>query len=280
MLFFFKDYRKLAIPVVRVYKTLIVRTATTGCVLQKELYMSILLQAKTVLAVLMTAVLIIAVVPCRSSADTRYVSDMLIVTLREGKGSGTKVKNIKSNTPVEVLEKSESYLKVRTRDGATGWVHGQYITAETPKQMVIRRLRREIEALQDDLEKYKNAQPDIHSEQKKKLQQYREENRVLSDRLRRYEEEAESMSRELSEIKQSSAKDAAGSGNIAKLISDHNRLKTENDRLARDVAYLRKQYSTPRPPAMFWWFTGGAGVFLTGLLSGTLLKKKKYYIDV
>ena len=44
-------------------------------------------------------------------ADRRYVSDMLIITLRAGKGREYRViKTLKTDTPVEVLEENEEFF--------------------------------------------------------------------------------------------------------------------------------------------------------------------------
>ena len=72
-----------------------------------------------------------AVIVC---AQTQYVSDELVITLREGQGSQYKIiKMLKTGTPLEIIEESDPYLKVRTEKGDEGWVLNQYITEETPK---------------------------------------------------------------------------------------------------------------------------------------------------
>ncbi len=46
-------------------------------------------------------------------AETLYVSDQLIITLREGKGNEYKIiESLKTGTPLEVIEESGNYLKV------------------------------------------------------------------------------------------------------------------------------------------------------------------------
>ena len=51
-------------------------------------------------------------------AETQYVSDQLVITLREGQGNEYKIiKMLKTGTPLEIIEESELYLKVRTESG-------------------------------------------------------------------------------------------------------------------------------------------------------------------
>jgi SH3 domain protein len=77
-------------------------------------------------------------------AETRYVSDQMFVTLRRGPGTEYKIlKNLKTGTPLEVLEDGETWLKVCYQDDTEGYVLQQYLTRELPKTMVIARLEKE-----------------------------------------------------------------------------------------------------------------------------------------
>ena len=74
--------------------------------------------------------LISSMPPLPAAADTRYVGDELVITLRQGKGTDYKIiRTLKSGTPFEVLEEGKSYLKVRTEDGVEGYVLRQYVTS-------------------------------------------------------------------------------------------------------------------------------------------------------
>ena len=73
-----------------------------------------------------------------ADAKTQYVSDELIIDLRQGKGNEYRIiKMLRRGTPLTILEESEQYLKVRTEEGLEGWVLKQYITSETPKTAII-----------------------------------------------------------------------------------------------------------------------------------------------
>ncbi|MDY6857216.1 MAG: TIGR04211 family SH3 domain-containing protein [Thermodesulfobacteriota bacterium] len=89
--------------------------------------------------------------------DTRYVSDMLILNLRDRPGKGYKViTRLYSNTPVEVLGESGRYFRVRTEDVKEGWVAKQYINSKPPKSLIFSRLEKVINRLNkkvEDLEK-------------------------------------------------------------------------------------------------------------------------------
>ena len=85
-------------------------------------------------------------------ADRRYVSDRLIITLRETPNTNGRVlRTLKTDTPVEVLEESGRYLRIRTEAGEEGWVDKQYITPETPKPIIMARLHDEMNRLQEKI---------------------------------------------------------------------------------------------------------------------------------
>ncbi|MBF0203162.1 MAG: TIGR04211 family SH3 domain-containing protein [Desulfamplus sp.] len=82
-------------------------------------------------------------------AETGYVSDMLILSLKEKPGRQyNTIKTLRSNTPVEIVETTDRFLKVKTEEGDMGWVESQYITRELPKTIIIEQLTAKLESLQ------------------------------------------------------------------------------------------------------------------------------------
>jgi len=94
----------------------------------------------TILSILL--VLASSVFAPPAAAETRYVVDELVITLRLGKSTDHKIlKNLKTGTPFEVLEDDDkTYIKVRTPDGLEGYVLRQYVSPEIPKKQVIEKL--------------------------------------------------------------------------------------------------------------------------------------------
>ena len=63
-------------------------------------------------------------------AETRYVSDMLEITMRSGKGTSYGItRMLRSGTAVQVLEadKAAGYTRVRTSSGKEGWVLSRFV---------------------------------------------------------------------------------------------------------------------------------------------------------
>ena len=186
-----------------------------------------------------------------AQAERRYVSDTLIITLREAPNSdGRALRTLRTGAPVEVLEESGRYLRVQTEAGEEGWVADQYITPETPKSIIIAQLKDEMNRLRGKIKEYEGA-----------------ENPFL-DKLKAAEE---SYLQKGNELEQSAAK----------LVDERNKLKAANAGLNTELRNLQKQIQTLRGSGKLRWFLAGAAVFCLGLIAGQVSRRKKrYYIDL
>jgi SH3 domain protein len=206
---------------------------------------------KPSLILLFSLVILLSALLGTAQADKRYVSDSLVLTLREAPNSdGRILGTIRTGDPVEVLEESGRHLRVQTEAGEQGWVAEQYITAETPKPMIIAQLRDELDRLQERIRKYEGG-----------------ENPFL-DKLKAAEE---SYLQKVKELEQ----------NAARLVDERNELKAANAGLNTEVRNLQRQIKTLRGSGKLRWFLAGAAVFCLGLIAGQVSKRKKrYYIDL
>ncbi len=85
--------------------------------------------------------------PLAVSAETVYVIDKLQVGLRaEGDAVSVVVKSLETGAALEVLERSERFMRVRDKSGAEGWVESRYVGVELPA-------RAQLAKLQDELNK-------------------------------------------------------------------------------------------------------------------------------
>ncbi len=82
-------------------------------------------------------------------AEKGYVSDMLILSLKEGPGRQyNTIKTLRSNTPIEIISTADRFLKIQTEEGDVGWVESQYVTKEIPKTLIIEQLNNKIAQLE------------------------------------------------------------------------------------------------------------------------------------
>ena len=211
-----------------------------------------------------------------AEADTRYVGDQLIITLRQGKSTKHKIlKTLETGTPVEIIEEGSSYYKVRTSDGTEGYVLRQYISSNPPKSLRIDELEIENSALlkkNDDLEKSKNAL----EVQIKEIQE-------------KYDNKFSSLTAKSAEIKQDldQAVDneriitekyntlVAHSENIIEIVKERDQLLQKNKKLTANVKELQKKNEKFADSRMIKWFLAGGGVFFFGWIIGKISRKKR-----
>jgi SH3 domain protein len=82
-----------------------------------------------------------------AEAQTRYVSDELVITLRTGPSNQNAItRNLTSGARVEVLEENDdgSYARVRLADGVEGWVLTQYLQDEPTDSLRLATAAREL----------------------------------------------------------------------------------------------------------------------------------------
>jgi SH3 domain protein len=210
-----------------------------------------------------------------SHAETGYVSDMLILTMREGPGSNFNVaRTLRSNVALEILEKAKTHFKVRTVEGDEGWVEKQYITLEIPKTMVIDKLNLKIADLEKALKASELANDSFSSVLDSDAQKYQEQITALAASLKESQAEEktlqetntrlESAGREL-KTAMDALKSSVESGG---LITENEVLKKEVETLTRKLNAITSPGDEPLKTGMIKWFVSGAAVLLTGWLMG------------
>ena len=211
-----------------------------------------------------------------AEADTRYVGDQLVITLRQGKTTKHKIlKNLKTGTPVEVLEEDSLYFKVRISDGTEGYVLRQYISSKPPKTLRIKELEIKNSGLQnkiDELEKAKsNLEMQLDEIQKKDVLKVAE----LTAKLVDYEQKLELALNNQSEITEKYNTLLSQSENVIKTANDRERFLKENIKLTAEIKELRKKNKKIADSGMIKWFLAGAGVFFFGWMIGKISRKKR-----
>jgi SH3 domain protein len=211
-------------------------------------------------------------------ADKRYVSDMLIITLREGQGREYQaIRTLKTGTPVEVLEESGRYLRVRTQEGEEGWVAKQYISSELPKSLIIAGLKQEANRLGARVEELEKRQTLLLDQLKEAERSHDAKVKELEENAENYREEVSRTTMELKQITEKYNTLLDQSKNVLELTSEHDRLQAENANLDTEIARLKQENERLKSTVMLRWFLAGAGVFLIGLIAGRVSRKKKYY---
>lgn len=202
-------------------------------------------------------------------AETGYVSDMLLLTMRNGPGDGYSVlKTLTSNTAVEILEKGDQYLKIRLRDGDEGWVQQQYITYDLPSTLVIAGMKKKIEELESaNMEFAAGRSPLIESLETTK-KNYEEKLAEVQSSLDREIKEKNLLSVALDKLRMTHEQFLNQSKDTVGLISENSSLKEENQELSSELGEFKKTNDDLLKTSMIKWFLAGAGVLIAGWIIG------------
>lgn len=213
--------------------------------------------------------IVLTVCAATAWAETRYISDQLVVSLREKPQSGAQsITYLKTDTPVEVLEEAGDFVKVQSKAGETGYIQKGYLTAETPKTVIITKLQQERDRLTDKVEEMKRQVATATSRgdqsQQELARQLSESNAQVSELQKRLEESQTSLTRISQEFQalQNNAKD------VVNITNERNQLQQTNQELTATVAKLEEEVKDLTITGLIQWFLAGAGVLLLGWLFG------------
>ena len=217
-----------------------------------------------------------------SCAETGYVSDMLILTMREGPGSNFNViRTLRSNASLEILEKGQTHFKVKTMEGDQGWVEKQYITMEMPKPMVIEELNGKIAALEKALQASEASGMASAAGVNKDVQTYKKQVETLGELLEKkqaenkvLQEANEALKSSVEQLK-SSLEQLKSSVDSGELVTENETLKKKVDTLTEKIASLTSPGDDPLKTGMIKWFVSGAGVLLAGWLMGKSMSSSR-----
>ncbi|MCF6265021.1 MAG: TIGR04211 family SH3 domain-containing protein [Desulfuromusa sp.] len=198
-------------------------------------------------------------------AETRYISDQLIVTVRSGKGNQYKIlETIPTSTPVTVLEDDKTYVKVVTPKGTEGYIRAHYVSKELPKSTQIKQLKKELASLQQQLtdqqQNFQGSQEEA-SAQKNQINQ-------LSAQLNQTRQELKKSTDEYNTLR-------SKSDNVLNLSTENEQLIEENSSLNNELLVLREENQKFHRSNMIQWFLAGGGVFLGGWIIGKISRKKQ-----
>jgi len=189
-------------------------------------------------------------------AQTAYVSDMLILTFRQGPGPGYPVISaLKSDTPLTIIKESNGYLKVELSSGEQGWVDKKYVVTDPPKSIIIDRLKKENASLKDKISTLTEQTDQIALEQLKK------ENQTLTQNL-------EILKTQYAALKTASA-------NITDTLKENERLKTRTASLSAALAQQKEESGFMFKTGMIKWFLAGVGVLLLGWVIGLSVSSRQ-----
>ena len=224
------------------------------------------------------SLLLLSIVVLSSSvmADTRYVDDLLVITLRQGKSSKHRIlRTLKTGTALEVLEEDESYLKVRTADGLEGFVLRQYISTSPPKKQLIKRLEGKNKDLQQKITQFDKTNDDLKAQIGVMQENHAQELLELTGRSSLTEEALQQIQQEQEVIAENYSTLLGQSENVVAIAEERDQLLMDRSKLTSEVTSLRDQNEKLSDNRMIKWFLAGGSVFLLGWIIGKISRKKR-----
>ncbi len=196
-----------------------------------------------------------------AAAETRYVSDMLEITMRSGKGTSYGItRMLRSGTAVQVLEvdKTAGYSKVRTSSGKEGWVLTRFLMKGKAARERLAAAEKSLAELELENRKLTTAMSELTDEKK-----------VLESNLGDLEGESRSVSQELAEIKRTASSALA-------IDSENKDLKSRLVSLERELQTVQQENQSLKDRTARDWFMVGAAVVLLGIIIGLIIPKIRF----
>jgi len=214
---------------------------------------------------LLLPVLSLLILSAPAIAETRYIVDQIVVNLRENADNqSATIKNLRTGTPLEILEEDSSYVKVRISSGEEGYIKKQYVTSEIPSPIIIARLEKEQDRLNKELAQLeqakksqlelKNSAEDELAKMDALLAQTKLELKLLTDKYEDLRFKSE---------------------HIVQLAEEKELLDAEHSKLSAEVLELRKENEGFLRSKAIRWFLAGGGVFLFGWIIGKISRKNR-----
>ncbi len=210
---------------------------------------------------LISFILLLASVP--AVADTRYVVDELIITVRSGPSAQHQiVKLIHSGAKLDVVEEVENngkqYAHIQNGE-LDGWVLSQYLSP-TP---IARNL---LESAQTKTEKYREENSRL-KKQLAELQRARSEVEKQRDELK---QSSQKMDKQLNKLKRVSARPL-------EIEKNNEQLRNELTKSLNEVKLLSQENTGLKSRDNREWFIAGAGVVLLSILFGIILTRIRWH---
>ena len=199
--------------------------------------------------------------PLTSSAETtRYVSDQLEITMRDGQGVKYGVKSVLiSGDRLDLIEvDSSGYSKVRTMEGVEGWVLTRYLmNAPSVRNLVA-----------DSDQKVANLELKL-AETKEELQNLSIKVTTSDSENMTLKETSQRLKKELDSLKMTA------SGSIA-LNNENIQLKEQIQQNAHRTQKLILENTAIKNSDGQSWFLIGVAVLLGGIILGLILPRLRF----
>ncbi len=212
---------------------------------------------KLIAHILISAALLTPVLA--QAQTTRYVSDKLEITMRNGQGVKFNIrKMLESGTRLEVLETDPAgYSKVRTTDGVEGWVLTRYLTNTPSARDQLEASQKRVANLELEIAKYKEEISSLSNQ-----------NSDVDTQNMSLKEKSQRLSKELDDLRRTAS-------NAVALDNENRQLKEKLQEIDHENQSLVIENNALKDNSTRSWFLIGAAVLFAGILLGIILPRLK-----
>lgn len=193
-----------------------------------------------------------------SAAETQYVTNNLVITLRTGPGSDRKIiAQPRSGTPLEIINPGDDYTEVKTPGGTQGWVLTRYLTPRVPAAIVLAGLKKEHARV---VEKYETL--------KQQANQLDTTSKGLSGDLTATQSALEKLTAEHETLKRESQEFLKLKAKYQKSVKEATEVRARADKVDKELQQL---YSSELNTGLLY----GGGLIVLGFIVGFIVKRPK-----
>lgn len=188
-----------------------------------------------------------------AKAETLYVNDLLIITLRTGQSNQHQIlKTLPSGSKLELLERGDNYSRVRTTEGIEGWVLSQYLVTTPVARLQLAGIKNKLASVQSE-----------NTRLKAELESVTEQESTLRSTYEALVEQQQTLEQELERLRRVSAQPL-------KLENENQQFKKELLELENDYELLRQEQQMLTDSSDREWFITGVGVIILGIIIGLI----------
>jgi len=220
--------------------------------------------------------IVICLFPLSGYGKTGYVSDMLLLTFRQGPGNSYAVqKTLTSNTPVNILEEKNGFYKVTLQSKEIGWVDKKFIIFTLPKTYIINQLEKENKNLKNKILRLQKSSGSLQDQLSTKTQNYAQTKNSLEASLKTAIDEKNKTADLLYETRKKYDVLVQQSKDVHKIVKENKLFKEQNMVLSDNLVILKEKNQNLFKTGMIKWFLTGGGVLLLGWIIGKSVSSKK-----
>ncbi len=219
------------------------------------------------------ALLLILLTPTLVYAEKRYISDTLIVSLRDIPSlRGEVISYLRSGDLLEVIEENEDgFIRIRSPKGDEGWIQKKYTIDEKPKDLIIAGLESNVLSLKKRLDSSGTSNESLKMSVKDLQGQLKDKYNDINTLKQQIAELEQSVKK--AEFKYTDLKEKAKG--VEEIYAERDSLKERAQSLDQEVKMLKVENAELLQTDRILWFLAGFGVFLVGWIMGKLTRKSR-----